>query len=320
MKTMKYTLIASTLLSTPIFAATWHMPTPYGDGNLSTQLAYEFAKEVKESTKGELDINVHSGGSLVKHLEIPRSVRSGQVQMGEIFMSIMGNEDPVYKHDNIPFLASTYPDAKSLWEAAKPVVEEKLAKNGMKLLYTVAWPAQSLYTKMPVSTLADLKGEKMRTNSPSTSRLADLMGTIPTTVQVPDVPQAFSTGIIQAMVTSPSTGADTQAWDYVSYYTDIKAWIPKNIVIVNKRAFERLDKETQDIIMEAAQHVEAEGWKRVVERADSDTQILKDNGMQVSEPTKALVKELKAIGTTMASEWQAEDPETIGKILSSYHP
>ncbi|MEC8080414.1 MAG: TRAP transporter substrate-binding protein [Pseudomonadota bacterium] len=320
MKPLKYTLIASSLLTTSVFATTWHMPTPYGDGNLSTQLAYEFAEEVKEKTGGDLDITVHSGGSLVKHLEIPRSVRTGQVQMGEIFMAIMGNEDPVFKHDNIPFLASTYPDAKSLWEAAKPAVEEKLAKSGMQLLYTVAWPAQSLYTKMPVSDLADLKGEKMRTNSPSTSRLADLMGTVPTTVQVPDVPQAFSTGIIQAMVTSPSTGADTQAWDYVNYYTDIKAWIPKNIVIVNKRAFARLDKDTQKIIMDAAQHVETEGWKRVVVRGESDTQTLKDNGMTVSEPTETFVKELKEIGATMASEWEAEDPATISKILERYQP
>ncbi len=320
MKPLKTTLIATSLLSSSVFAATWHMPTPYGDGNLSTQLAYEFAEEIKEKTGGDLDITVHSGGSLVKHLEIPRAVRSGQVQVGEIFMAIMGNEDPIYKHDNIPFLASTYGDAQSLWEAAKPSIEAKLAESGMKLLYTVAWPAQSLYTKMPVSNLADLKGEKMRTNSPSTSRLADLMGTVPTTVQVPDIPQAFSTGIVQAMVTSPSTGADTQAWDYVDYYTDIKAWIPKNIVIVNNRAFRRLDKETQDIVMAAAQHVESEGWKRVEVRGENDTQILRDNGMTVTEPSQEFVEELVEIGKTMAAEWKAEDPEAIGEILERYNP
>jgi TRAP-type C4-dicarboxylate transport system substrate-binding protein len=296
------------------------MPTPYGDGNLPTQIAYGFAEEIEEKTGGELDITVHSAGSLVKHTEIPRAVKTGQVQIGEVFLGILGNEHPVFKHDNIPFLATSFEDAKSLWEAAKPAVEKQLDKSGMKLLYAVAWPAQSLYTKMPVSQLSDLEGSKMRAYSPSTSRLADLMGTTPTTIQVPDIPQAFSTGIIQAMITSPSTGVDSQAWDYVNYYTDVKAWIPKNIIVVNKRAFRRLDKDTQTAILDAAKHAEALGWEKVAERAANDKQKLIDNGMNVSDPSDALIKELQAIGNTMVSEWKAEDPQEVGAILDRYQP
>ena len=311
-------LLIGGLASTASFADKWHMPTPYGDGNLPTQIAYDFAQEIKDKTKGELDITVHSGGSLVKHTEIPRSVKTGQVQMGEIFLGILGNENPVYKHDNIPFLATTYPEAKKLWEAAKPSVAKQLDKDGMVLLYAVAWPAQGLYSKGAVNSVSDLAGAKMRAYSPSTSRLADLMGTTPTTVQNPDIPQAFSTGIIQAMVTSPSTGVSSQAWDYVNYYTETNAWVPKNIVVVNKRVFRRLDKDTQKIIMDAAAHAEADGWEKVVTRADKDTQILIDNGMTVSKPSPQLLKELQAIGKTMTQEWKDEAPKEVGDILSRY--
>ncbi|MGB0782441.1 MAG: TRAP transporter substrate-binding protein [Marinomonas sp.] len=308
----------SGLTSTASFAEKWHMPTPYGDGNLPTQIAYTFAQEIKDNTKGELDITVHSGGSLVKHTEIPRSVKTGQVQMGEVFLGILGNENPVYKHDNIPFLATSFEDAKKLWEAAKPAVSKQLDKDGMMLLYAVAWPAQSLYSKDPVNSLADLKGQKMRAYSPSTSRLADLMGTTPTTIQVPDIPQAFSTGIIQAMITSPSTGVDSQAWDYVNNYTDVKAWIPKNIIVVNKRAFRRLDKATQQVILDAAKHAEAAGWTKVAARAAKDKATLIENGMVVSEPSPQLLKELQAIGKTMTEEWKAEAPKEVGEILTRY--
>ncbi|MFY0657156.1 MAG: TRAP transporter substrate-binding protein [Neptunomonas phycophila] len=320
MKKLTSALVFSSLLSTSAFADKWHMPTPYGDGNLPTQIAYSFAAEIKEKTGGDLDITVHSGGSLVKHTEIPKVVKSGQVQMGEVFMGILGNEDPIFKHDNIPFLATSYDEAKQLWEAAKPAVEKQLDKSGMKLLYTVAWPAQSLYTEMPVEQLSDLSGAKMRAYSPSTSRLADLMGTTPTTIQVPDIPQAFSTGIIQAMITSPSTGVDSQAWDYVNYYTDVKAWIPKNIVVVNKRAFGRLDKETKRIVLEAAKHAQEQSWSKVAERADKDTALLVENGMSVSEPSEKLISELQTIGETMISEWKAEDPKEVGAILDRYNP
>ncbi|KZN13887.1 TRAP transporter substrate-binding protein [Marinomonas sp. TW1] len=318
MKKLTTALVLGSVLSTSAYAAKWHMPTPYGDGNLPTQIAYGFAEEIKDKTGGDLDITVHSGGSLVQHTEIPRAVKTGQVQMGEVFIGILGNEHPVFKHDNIPFLATSFDDAKKLWEAAKPQVEQQLDKSGMKMLYAVAWPAQSLYTKMPVTKLSDLAGSKMRAYSPSTSRLADLMGTTPTTIQVPDIPQAFSTGIIQAMITSPSTGVDSQAWDYVNYYTDVKAWIPKNIVVVNKRAFRRLDKDTQSAILEAAKNAEALGWEKVAERAASDKAKLAANGMQVSDPSPELLNELQAIGATMIEEWKAEAPKEVGDILTRY--
>lgn len=320
MKKLTTAIVMGSLMSTAAIADKWHMPTPYGDGNLPTQIAYGFAKDIQDATDGELEITVHSGGSLVKHTEIPRAVKTGQVQLGEVFLGILGNEHPVFKHDNIPFLATSFEDSKKLWEAAKPAVEKQLDQRGMKLLYAVAWPAQSLYTDMPVNQLSDLSGSKMRAYSPSTSRLADLMGTTPTTIQVPDIPQAFSTGIIQAMITSPSTGVDSQAWDYVNYYTDVKAWIPKNIVVVNKRAFRRLDKDVQSAILTAAEHAEKMGWEKVVERAASDKQKLIDNGMNVSDPSAKLISELQAIGNTMVDEWKAEDPKEVGAILDRYNP
>lgn len=318
MKKLTTALIFGSLISSSAFAEKWFMPTPYGDGNLPTQIAYNFAKEVKEASGNKLDISVHSGGSLVLHSEIPRAVRSGQVQIGEVFLGILGNTNPVFKHDNIPFLATSFEDAKKLWEAAKPEVEKELDKEGLKLLYTVAWPAQSLYSKMPVNDLSDLKGAKMRAYSPSTSRLADLMGTTPTTIQVPEIPQAFSTGIIQAMITSPSTGVDSQAWDYVEYYTDVKAWIPKNIVVVNKRVFRSLDKEVQEAILTAAKNAEEQGWSKVAERASNDLQKLVENGIKVNTPSAKLESELQAIGKTMIDEWRTEAPDEIGAILSRY--
>ncbi|WP_028469549.1 TRAP transporter substrate-binding protein [Neptunomonas japonica] len=296
----------------------WHMPTPYGDANLPTQIAHQFAEDIKNKTAGDLDIVVHSGASLIKHPEIPRAVKTGQVQLGEVFIGIMGNTHPVFKHDNIPFLATTYDSAEKLWNAAKPEVEKQLNKEGMMLLYTVAWPAQSLYTKSPVNSLADLKGSKMRAYSPSTSRLADLMNTSPTTVQVPEIPQAFSTGIIDAMITSPSTGVNGQAWDYLSHYTDVRAWIPKNVVVVNKRSFKRLDKKTQQVILAAAANAELKGWAGVRGKALEDTKTLADKGIIVSEPSVELMAELNKIGTTMIEEWKAEAPE-VEAILSNFN-
>ncbi|WP_428610492.1 TRAP transporter substrate-binding protein [Sedimenticola sp.] len=311
-------VICSALFAGSVSAATkWDMPTPYGDGVHHTKNVRMFADDVKSATNGELEITVHSGASLFKHPQIHRAVRSGQVNIGELFMGLLGNDDPIFKADNIPFLASDFDSAKKLWKASRPHVEKRLQKDGLKLLYAVPWPPQGFYTKNPVSSVKDFWGGKMRAYSPTTSRLAVLLGSSPTTVQTPEIPQAFSTGIIDAMVTSPSTGVSSQAWDFVGHYTDTQAWIPKNMVIVNARAFKRLPASVQDAVMAAAAKAEARGWEMAVSETQEKTDMLKEKGMQVSSPTDQFKAELKEIGAVMGKEWADEAGAEGAEILKA---
>ncbi|GAB4351073.1 MAG: TRAP transporter substrate-binding protein DctP [Gammaproteobacteria bacterium] len=306
-------------LATPLAQAAtkWDMPTPYGDGVHHTKNVRQFAADVKEATGGELDIVVHSGASLFKHPEIHRAVRSGQVNIGEMFMGLLGNQNPVFKVDNIPFLASDFDTARKLWQASRPHVEAALAKDGLKLLYAVPWPPQGFYTKKAVSSVDDFAGLKMRAYSPTTSRLAVLLKASPTTVQTPEIPQAFSTGIVEAMVTSPTTGVSTQAWDFVSYYTDTQAWIPKNMVIVNARAFKRLPKNLQQALMDAAARAEERGWQMAMKETTEKTAILREKGMKVTTPTPQFKSQLQQIGKVMGEEWAKEAGEVGAQILKA---
>ena len=164
---------------------------------------------------------MHSNESLIKHPDILRAVSTGQVNIGEFLLGQFGNEDPVFAADNVPFVAPGYDSAFKFYQAQKPVLEKKLQGRGLKLLYAVAWPGQGIYTRDPLKSAADLKGQKMRTYSPLTSRLAELLGATGVQTQVTDVPQMFATGAMQAMVTSSATGTSTKAWEFVkNYYQD----------------------------------------------------------------------------------------------------
>jgi TRAP-type C4-dicarboxylate transport system substrate-binding protein len=230
----------------------WDMPTPYSEGEFHTRNIKAFVEDVKKNTGGAIDINVHSNGSLIKHPDILRAVSTGQVNVAEFLLGQFGNEDPVFAADNVPFVAPGYDNAFKFYQAQKPVLEKKLQGRGMKLLYAVSWPGQGIYTKDPVKSASDFKGLKMRTYSPLTSRLAELLGASPTIAQVPDVPQMFATGAMHAMVTSSATGTSTKAWEFVKNYYKTNAWNPKNVVVVNERAFSRLPKNQQDGIVKAA--------------------------------------------------------------------
>jgi len=311
--------IAIAIFSPALMATNWDMPTPYGDGTHQTQVARSFADEVNANSGGKLTIKVHSGGSLIKHPEIHRAVKSRQVQIGEVFIGRRGNIDPIFKLDNIPFLATDFDAAEMLYKASRPELEKQLAKDNLKLLYTSPWPAQDLYSNKPINSLADLSGLKMRAYSPTTSRLADLMGTTPVNIPFSDVAQAFTTNAIDAMVTSPSTGVNSQSWDYISHFTTISAWIPKNMMFVNQKLFDRLDEDTQAVILAAAANAEKMGWALGRKLAVEHTDTLRENGMQVSAPSAQLDTELREIGKIMVKEWLDEAGEAGGKVIADFN-
>ena len=299
-------------------AADWDMPVPYSDKTFHTVNIAEFAKEVKEATNGGLNITIHSAGSLIKHPEIKNAVRSNQVPLGEFFLSRLSNEDAAFGIDSQPFLATSYDGAAKLWAAQKPAITTLLAKQNLVPLFSVPWPPQGLYTKGEVKTTADLSGLKFRAYNAALEKFATLAGAAPTQVEAADIPQAFSTGQVEAMITSPSTGANTKAWDYVSHYTPINAWVPKNIVVVNKAAFDALDAATQKAVTEAAAKAEARGWEMSKAETDAKTAILQSNGMTVVEPSSELLAGLKEIGAKMQKDWQANASDEAKAIAENF--
>jgi TRAP-type C4-dicarboxylate transport system substrate-binding protein len=297
----------------------WDMPTPYSDGEFHTRNVVAFVEDVKKATGGKLEIAVHSNGSLIKHPDIMRAVSTGQVNIAEFLLGQFGNEEPVFNADNVPFLAAGYDAAWKLYEAQKPVLQKKLEGRGMRLLYSVAWPGQGIYTKEPLKSVGDLKGTKFRTYSPMTARLAELLGASPTVVQVPEVPQMFATGAIQAMITSSATGTSTKAWEFVKNYYKTSAMHPKNVVVANQRGFSRLPKDQQSAVMKAAATAEKRGWEMSKARETEGNETLAKNGMSVRDPDAAMKSAFAKIGQQMAQEWEKAAGADGAAILKAYH-
>jgi TRAP-type C4-dicarboxylate transport system substrate-binding protein len=299
-----FTLAAGLLAAATVAAQTkWDMPTPYPATNFHTENITQFAADVEKGTGGKLKIQVHPGASLFKAPEIKRAVQGGQAQVGEILISGYSNEDPLFGLDSVPFLATSYPEAKKLWGASRKAIEERFAKQGMKVLYAVPWPPQGIYSSKPLQSLADMKGLKMRTYNPYTSRIAELAGAQPVTIQAAELAQAFATGAVNANITSGATGYDTKAWEVVKNYYDTQAWLPKNIVFANQKAFDALDKASQVAVVKAAADAEARGWKLSEEKTTFFTGELKKNGMNVAPPSAQLKADFRKIGQTMTEEW-----------------
>jgi TRAP-type C4-dicarboxylate transport system substrate-binding protein len=314
------TLAAAALLAAGLAQAQtkWDMPTAYPPANFHTEIAVAFAQEVDKATGGKLKIQVHSNASLFKAPEIKRAVQTGQAQAGEILLVNFENEWPGYGLDGIPFLASSFKDAWKLHLAAKPALEKKLAEGGMVLLYTVAWPPQGLYVKKEIESVADMRRVKWRAYSPSTAKIAELIGAQPVTIQAAELPQALATGAVESYMSSGATGYDSKTYEHIKYWYDTQAWLPKNAVIVNKRAFDALDKATQDAVMKVAKDIEVRGWKISDEKNEWYKKALAEKGMKVLKPTAKLTNDFKQVGNIMLEDWLKKAGAEGKAIVDAY--
>ena len=295
--------LAAGLATSAAAQTKWDMPTPYPDGNFHTKNIIQFTADVDKATNGSLKIQVHSAGSLIKHPEIKRAVRQGTAPIGEALESLASNEAPVYGIDSVPFLATGYDASKKLYDAQKPYLEKQLASEGLVLLFSVPWPPQGVYAKKELTSADDFKGLKFRTYNAMIGRIAALLGSIPTQIEVPDLPTAFATGRVDVMITSASTGVDTKSQDYLTHYIDTQAWLPRNIVFVNKEAFDKLSAAEKKAVTDAAKVAEERGWKASIEEMTVKTQALKDAKIIVLPPSPALKAGLTKVGETIAAEW-----------------
>lgn len=281
----------------------WDLPSAYPASNMHTQNLTQFVKDVDAATGGKLKIQVHDNASLFKAPEIKRAVQGGQAQAGEILLVNFQNEWPLWGIDGIPFLATSYADSFKLYQASKATLQKKLGEQGMVLLYAVAWPPQGIFTKKQVASAADMKGIKWRAYSPATARIGELVGAQPVTVQQAELSQAMATGVVESYMSSGSTGYDTKTYEHLKFFADTQAWLPKNAVIANKKAFDALDKATQDGLLKAAAEAEQRGWTASERKTGEYLDLLKKNGMTVYPPSAQLKADMQKVGETMLKEW-----------------
>jgi TRAP-type C4-dicarboxylate transport system substrate-binding protein len=298
--------------------AKWNLPAAYPSDNPHTENLATFAKDVEAATSGKLAITVHANAALFKAPEIKRAVQTGQAQMGEVLMSLHENEDPVFGIDVVPFLATSFVESKKLYAASKAAVEKKLDSQGIKLLFMVPWAPQGVYAKKEINTVEDMKGLKWRAYNVGTTRLGELLGMQAVTIQAAELPQALATGVVNSFMSSGGTGYDSKAWETLTHFYDVQAWIPKNATFVNKAAFAGLDKPTQDAILKASADAEARGWKLWEEKTNWYLDQLKSKGMKVNAPSPALKDGFKKAGETLTADWLKKAGADGQAIVDAY--
>jgi len=311
-----FLFVAVSVLSFNLQAADWTMASGYPKSNFHTQNIIKFIDDVKSNTS--VNINLNPNDTLIKLDAIKTSLQRGQIPIGEIRLGIYGNEDPMYILAGLPFIAPDYSSAWLLKDVQMEYLQEKFAKKGLMILYTAPWPGQGFYTKFPVNSVSDFKGKKLRIYSTATQQMGSMLGFNATILPFAEIPQAFSTGLIEALFTSPQTGIDIQAWDNTKHFTYAGAIFSKNAVVVTKKAFNALSKGDQSNMLAAAKKAELRGWEMSAETTKKQIGILKKNGMSSKNAPDEVISKMKSIGLEMMKNWRSKASPEANAVLDRY--
>ncbi len=315
--------VVGSLMATTVFAdghaQSWDMPMAYAATNFHSEHGVMFADLVRDYTDGAIDITVHPGGSLFGGGDIKRAIQTGQVPIGERFMSAHANEAPLLGWDNLPFIATSYEDNARLWEAARDTVNAQLADLNLVALYTCPWPGQGFYFNKEVNSSADTQGIKFRSYNSATATFAEELGMIPVQIEAAELSQALATGVASAFISSGSTGYDRQVWEHLSHYYKVNAWLPRNYVMVNTQIWNDLDAETQAGIQKAADETSASCAAKSAELANFYFDELEKNGMTVQDAGPDFLAELEKIGAQMTADWLETAGADGQAILDAYN-
>ena len=312
------TFAALAATSSSAYAEKWDMALAYSATNYHSEIAAEFAAEVTDATGGDLEIVTHPGGSLFGGAEIFGAVRKGLTPIGERLISALGNDNPLFEVDSVPFLATGFEGARKLYDASKPALVDALEESRLHFLYSCPWPPQGFYSVKEANSLEDLSGLKFRAYNATTSKMAEGLGMLPTKIEAAELSQAFATGVAQSMISSGSTGFDRKLWEHVNYYYDVKAWLPRNMVIVNGKAWNALSDDNKAALSTAAATAETKCWAKAEELDGFYTEQFESNGMQVGTLNAEMQAQFEKVGAELKAEWLERAGDAGAAVITAF--
>ncbi|MFO8031533.1 MAG: TRAP transporter substrate-binding protein [Desulfohalobiaceae bacterium] len=307
-------------LASPLYAESMKMDLNaiYPSSNFHTQGAEEFGELVEEYTDGDIQVTVHSGGSLgFEGEELLKAVKDASVPMSDILMGVVSGSEEIFGLSTYPRIVHSYEDARELYEAALPYYQEACERWNQKLLYAAPWPPSGLFTKEPVRSIEDMEGLKTRTYDKNGAQFLKKAGGSPQSMPWGEVYSALNTGLIDSVLTSATSGKDIKIWETLDHFTELNFAYPLNMVTINLDYWNSMNKEQQEAILKAAEETQESQWEASRQSHQDSMQALEENGIKISEPDQEFSENLDEIAAEIFQEYKSEASEGTIKALEA---
>jgi len=200
--------------------------------------------------------------------EVLRLVRSGQVDIAAGPLTTVSGDVPILDGVDLAGMNTDIRQARKVADAMVPVANKELERLGIKLVATYPFSGQMLFCRKPISSLADIKGLKVRTNGPSAADLVKALGGQPVSLAFGEVYTALERGTVDCGITGAGSGNGVK-WPEVTthLYTLSLSWSTSGY-FVNLAWWNKLDPTIRAQFEKTFAAIQEAQWKLGVEATE----------------------------------------------------
>ena len=239
--------------------------------------ADRFKELVEKKSNGHIEIVRYGAGELYKDIELFEAISGGSIEMGCLSGPRTG-----MRSRPAEFISGML--GLGLWDGVEhyrrfldtPEVREILSnelrvKFNAKVLAPWAYGMGCLASRVPLHTVADFQGVRVRTLGSGEAIVYKSLGAIPNEMSSSEIYLALQRGIIDAANSGPPRWLKGKYYEVAPYIVDIHH-LPENIhiLVMNIDRWNKLQPEEQKILQETATELEA--WcRKQVDREREET-------------------------------------------------
>ncbi|MGV1989196.1 TRAP transporter substrate-binding protein [Agrobacterium sp. 22-221-1] len=299
---------------------TWDMSDEYNLTGMTGQVSTFFVNEMKKRVGDELEIVYHGGKTLgfrsVDHFD---AVQDNSVPLAITQTSQLGGQNALFELTSIPFLVKDLNEARLLWKISKPEFAKLFEDNDMIVLFAVPNAPNGVHSKVPLETVASLKGLRLRTYDAIGTKTFAAAGVSPLQIAFGDLIPQLSTNGIDAVLSSAEAGVQLSLWDYLNTFTALNYVMPLFMAHANKDAYGELSQKARDAFQDVSALTDDYAWTLVNESIESSyTKLEAHKYRVVRTASPEVLAALQKAGEQTKADWLQKMGDRGTKILAAF--
>jgi len=302
-------------LQTAYPVGTWHYDS----------VVVDLADRVRAATAGEINIEVFPTGAIVPTLEMFTAAGRGLLDAAFIFPGNWIGQVPSAGH--LAGNVGTFDSLEEAWyfyyeTEALSIIQEAYAERGVHLVGPVASSGLTFFGKRPIRTLADFRGNRIR-SSGNAQRVFERMGSSPVTVPGAELFHALQTGVVEtAHWGGVSAGMNIGFGEVTAFIMKPDIVYPYNMeVFFSQRRWNSLGEDHRQIITDVVRAIPSAHYhpKNLYYETVDTNRFINDHGGEVVHMEDEVLELMRVSSMQIVDEISAADPRYSGRVGQLLH-
>ena len=257
------------------------------DGSIWDKSLKQMGTDWKAATGDRVSLTVFSGGSQGDESTVLRKMRLNALQGASLTVVGLASIDWSFNVFNIPFFFQSYDELNAVVEKLTPLLKQRVAAKGFVLVHWGHGGWLQVFSKQPVQAVADLKRAKLYTSAgdDSMTQWYKANGFQPRAMAMTDVLTGLTTGMIDALPTTPIASMSFQWYKQTPYMLDLGISPIVGATVLSKKTWDGITEGDRAKITEISLKVEKQLQVDVPRQDGLATLLMQSQGLKVTKGT-----------------------------------